>query len=166
MAPQRDFLGTYLPYLLRRADQTLSVPFYAVLTENAVARSEWRVLAVLEELGQLSVLDLAAAALSPQPTVTHALRRLEKQGFVSRIPGTVDKRQRFISITPSGSKLTRMLMAEAKRLETEALDEAGDLSDLKTKLKELTALLEDHTADSTGDSTTDDTTDSTTEKAS
>lgn len=151
MAPRSDFLGSYLPYLLRRADQTLSVPFYAVLTENAVARSEWRVLAVLEEFGELSVLDLAAAALSPQPTVTHALRRLEKQGFVSRISGTVDKRQRFISITASGSKLTRMLMAEAKRLEAEALDDAGDLSDLKAQLKDLTALLEARSADETNE---------------
>lgn len=138
----RDFLSGYLPYLLRRADQTLSAPFYAVLTQYGIARSEWRVLAVLEELGQLSVLDLAAAALSPQPTVTHALRRLEKQGFVSRTTGTLDKRQRFISITPAGAKLTTTLMAEATALETDALADAGDLSDLAAQLTKLTALLE------------------------
>ncbi len=141
-----DFLDDYLPYLLRRADQTLSAPFYAVLNEYGIARSEWRVLAVLEELGELSVLDLAAAALSPQPTVTHALRRLEKRGLVARTTGTIDKRQRFISMTSAGSALTTTLMAEAKRLEAAALSEAGDLSDLVAKLVELTARIEAHTA--------------------
>lgn len=143
MAPaERAFLDSYLPYLLRRADQTLSAPFYAVLTQAGVARSEWRVLAVLEELGELSVLDLAAAALSPQPTVTHALRRLEAQGLISRTTGTHDKRQRFISITDAGAELTTSLMATANRMSTEALSDAGDLTELVERLNELTALLE------------------------
>ncbi|MGB1381869.1 MAG: MarR family transcriptional regulator, partial [Ilumatobacteraceae bacterium] len=59
------FLDGYLPYLLRRADQTLSAPFYAVLNRYGVARSEWRVLAVLAESGEVGVVDLANAALSP-----------------------------------------------------------------------------------------------------
>ncbi|MEL0075369.1 MAG: MarR family transcriptional regulator, partial [Ilumatobacter sp.] len=81
------FLDEYLPYLLRRADQTLSAPFYAVLNRYGVARSEWRVLAVLAESGEVGVVDLANAALSPQPTVTHALRRLEERGLVVRKHG-------------------------------------------------------------------------------
>lgn len=137
-----DFLGSYLPYLLRQADQVLSAPFYAVLTHYGVARSDWRVLAVLAELGEVTVLDLAFASLSPQPTVTHSLRRLEKQGLVSRTRGAHDKRQRFISITPAGSKLTTTLMAEAKTLETDALADAGDLSELVAQLKELTTSLQ------------------------
>jgi len=146
MSESVDFLNGYLPYLLRRADQTLSAPFYAVLNDAGVARSEWRVLAVLEELGKLSVLDLAAAALSPQPTVTHALRRLEKRGLAIRSQGTDDKRQRFVSITPAGSKLTRKLIAEARELETAALTDAGDLTELASKLRELTTLVEAHAA--------------------
>jgi len=102
------------------------------------------VLAVLEELGELSVLDLAAAALSPQPTVTHSLRRLEKQGLVTRSTGTLDKRQRFVSNTAPGSKLTRTLMAEAKSLESRALASAGDLTELIEQLNELTASLVEH----------------------
>lgn len=141
--PSASFLDSYLPYLLRRADQTLSAPFYAVLNDYGVARSEWRVLAVLEELGELSVLDLAAAALSPQPTVTHALRRLEERGLVRRTLGTEDKRQRFVSVTTSGAELTRTLIVEAQRLEAQALADAGDLSALADKLRALTAAVED-----------------------
>ena len=133
------------PRVLRRADQTLSAPFYAVLNDYGVARSEWRVLAVLRELGSLPVVDLAEAALSPQPTVTHALRRLEKKGLVSRAHGPDDRRQRIISMTQAGSALTEALIAEAKQLETQALSDADDVSELLTQLRTLTASIEART---------------------
>lgn len=136
------FLDGYLPYLLRQADQTLSEPFYAVLTRYGVARSEWRVLAVLHELGDLGVVELAAASLSPQPTVTHALRRLEDRDLVTRRPGDHDKRQRIISITPSGAQLTTALIDEATALEQDALADVGDLAALSAQLRDLTAAVE------------------------
>jgi DNA-binding MarR family transcriptional regulator len=139
VAPDANFLNGYLPYLLRQADQTLSAPFYAVLTQYGVARSEWRVIAVLHELGELSVADLAIEALSPQPTVTHAVRRLEKQGLVTRTPGTTDKRQRFVALSPSGTKLTAALIVEAKELEADLLADAQHLPELVELLLELTA---------------------------
>ncbi len=138
------FLDGYLPYLLRQADQTLSTPFYAVLTQYGVSRSEWRLLSVLDEKGQLSVAELAVAALSPQPTVTHALRRLEDRGLISRTLGTTDKRQRFVAISPTGVSITAKLVNEATALQNEALAGAGDLSGLITELKSLTALVEAH----------------------
>jgi DNA-binding MarR family transcriptional regulator len=144
MPSDASFLRSYLPYLLRQADQTLSAPFYAVLTKHEVARSEWRVLAVLHELGELSVVELAAAALSPQPTVTHAVSRLEARGLVRRVQGTEDRRQRFVSITATGTELTTALAIEAKTLEAEALTDAGDLTLLVEQLATLTATVADH----------------------
>jgi len=136
------FLEDYLPYLLRRADQTLSERFYAVLTDHGVARSEWRVPAVLEELAPLGVNDLADAALSPQPTVTHAVRRLEARGLVSRTAGAVDRRQRIIAVTNEGSALTRRLMATARALEADVLADAGDLGGFIQRLRRLTEAVE------------------------
>jgi DNA-binding MarR family transcriptional regulator len=142
MALGTGFLDDYLPYLLRRADQTLSEAFYAVLTESGVARSEWRVLAVLEELGPLSVLDLTDAALSPQPTVTHAVRRLEARGLVTRTAGATDRRQRIVAITEEGAALTRRLIRAARRLETAALADLGGGEDLVEPLRRLISSLE------------------------
>lgn len=136
------FLAAYLPYLLRRADQTLSAPFYAALTRYGVARSEWRVLAVLADLDRPTVAQLTAAALSPQPTVTHALRRLEERGLVSRTSGEHDRRQRFVTITPAGRQLAETLIAEAEHLAAAQLVDAGDLSDLIRRLEDLTAHVE------------------------
>ena len=142
MSSEQSFLNGYLPYVLRKADQTLSAPFYAVLTRHNVARSEWRVLAVLYELGELSVAELAAQALSPQPTVTHAVSRLEKRDLITRTLGTADKRQRIVAVTPAGAELTGALIVEAKRIEAEALADAGDLSGLLEELEQLTAMVE------------------------
>jgi DNA-binding MarR family transcriptional regulator len=142
MAPGTGFLDDYLPYLLRRADQTLSEAFYAVLTESGVARSEWRVLAVLEELGPLSVLDLTDAALSPQPTVTHAVRRLEARGLVTRTAGATDRRRRIVAVTEEGAALTRRLIRAARRLETAALADLGGGEDLVEPLRRLISSLE------------------------
>ncbi len=138
-----EFLGTYLPYLLRRADQALSAAFYSVLNQHGVARSEWRVMAVLEEEGPLSVLELAEAALSPQPTVSHAIRRLVEGGLVQSAPGVSDRRRRTISMTPAGSALTQRLMAEAVRLESEALAEVDGLDAFAQQLRALTATIEE-----------------------
>lgn len=138
------FLTGYLPYLLRQADQTLSAPFYARLTAEGIARSDWRVLAVLAESDAIGVVDLASAALSPQPTVTHALRRLEQRGLVRRTSGPDDRRQRLASITPSGRRLAERLIAEATQLEAEALAGAGDLSGLVHQLRNLTSTVDAH----------------------
>lgn len=138
------FLASYLPYVLRQADQTLSAPLYALLHESGLARSEWRVLAVLEDVGELCVADLTEAALSPQPTVTHALRRLEQRGLVVRKPGVADKRQRFVAITPAGSALTADLMANATELASQALADVRGLDDLVAQLQQLTATVQAH----------------------
>ncbi len=146
-----DFLDRYLPYLLRKADQTLSAPFYAVLARAGVARSEWRLLSVLEDFGDLRVADLAVAALSPQPTVTHALRRLQDRGLVIKTVDGNDRRQRVVALTSAGSTLTRALIADATRLEANALAGADGLEELAQRLRGLTSFLESRAATAVND---------------
>lgn len=134
-----DFLDSYLPYLLRQADQTLSAAFYDELSSRGVQRSEWRVLAVLHERGSMSMRDLTRVALSPQPTVTHAVSRLEKRGLVHRLVGTDDKRQRFVSTTTDGADLSASLIRAARKLEADALAAAG-IGDLTALIAGLTDL--------------------------
>ena len=147
-----SFLDSYLPYLLRRADQTLSAPFYAQLDRAGIGRSEWRVLAVLHRSGAMGVVDLAAASLSPQPTVTHAVRRLEGRNLVRRERGTHDKRQRIVVLTPAGTELASSLIDEAARLQTDALATVGDVGELLRSLGELMANVEGHVVGRTSQS--------------
>jgi DNA-binding MarR family transcriptional regulator len=137
-AADQPFLSTYLPYLLRRADQSISASFYDVLTHHGIARSEWRVLAVLHEFGPLPVLEVADAALSPQPTVTHALRRLEQRGLVTRTDSETDRRQRIVTITEQGFQITQTLIDEARDLAHRVLADIPGLDDLAAQLRTLT----------------------------
>ncbi len=134
-----NFLDSYLPYLLRQADQTLSVAFYEELASRGVQQSEWRVLAVLHERGSMSMRELTHVALSPQPTVTHAVSRLEKRGLVHRLVGTDDKRQRFVSTTADGADLTASLILAASKLEADVLATAG-VGDVAALISGLTKL--------------------------
>ena len=143
------FLDSYLPYLLRRADQTLSAPFYARLDHAGIARSDWRVLAVLHRAGAMGVVELAAAALSPQPTVTHAVRRLESRNLVRRERGAHDKRQRIIALTPGGAELVGGLIDEATRLQDEALAGTDHVDELVRMLGDLMASVGTGTTDRT-----------------
>jgi DNA-binding MarR family transcriptional regulator len=92
--------------------------------------------------GPLSVLDLTDAALSPQPTVTHAVRRLEARGLVTRTAGATDRRQRIVAVTEEGAALTRRLIRAARRLETAALADLGGGEDLVEPLRRLISSLE------------------------
>lgn len=143
------FLDSYLPYLLRRADQTLSAPFYARLDHAGIARSDWRVLAVLHRAGAMGVVELAAAALSPQPTVTHAVRRLESRKLVRRERGAHDKRQRIVALTPGGTELASGLIGEATRLQEEALAGTDHVGELVRMLGDLMASVDTGTAERT-----------------
>ncbi len=139
--PDGKFLDQYLPYLLRRADQALSARFYEELNTRGIARSEWRVLAVLFEHRSLSIRELTERSLSPQPTVTHAVTRLEARGLVVRCKGTDDRRQRFVSTTPDGDDLASSLFVEARRLEEAVLVNAG-VDDPHGLLAELSRLID------------------------
>ena len=143
------FLDSYLPYLLRRADQTLSAPFYARLDHAGIARSEWRVLAVLHRAGAMGVVELAAAALSPQPTVTHAVRRLESRNLVCRERGAHDKRQRIVALTPVGAEMASELIDEATRLQDAALTGTDQPGELVRMLGELMAGVDTRTPERT-----------------
>ena len=134
-----EFLAEYLPYVLRRADQALSAPFYQALNTHGVQRPEWRVLAVLREHDSMSMSHLTTAALAPQPTVSHAVARLVERGLVERLQGTDDRRHRFVAVTASGRALAEILVREARATEAAVLADAGihDISELLDELSPL-----------------------------
>ncbi|MEM9038081.1 MAG: MarR family transcriptional regulator [Actinomycetota bacterium] len=143
---QLPFLGEYLPYLLQRADHLLSRRFHAELRSADIDVSEWRVLAVLRDCSILPLNQLADIAMLPQPTTSHAVRRLEDDGLVSRVENDHDRRERLLALTIEGAALTEQLTRSAKATEQELLDslEAAD-GDLAVRLRSLIDDLEART---------------------
>jgi DNA-binding MarR family transcriptional regulator len=119
------FLDHYLPYQLQRADQLLSTRFHRHLRQRGVALSEWRVLAVLLDGGPLTMGALTQRTLLPQPTVSHAVSRLERQGSLRRRSSGGDGRQRIVELTAEGRRVASSLVATAQRHLAETLADAG-----------------------------------------
>lgn len=119
------FLATYLPYLLHRADALMSRRFQSELHSLGLHVSEWRVLAVLHRRGPSSIGRLADDTMLPQPTVTHAVGRLEEQGDVERKRSEVDGRQRIAALTEAGVARASELAVIARAQEEAVLAAAG-----------------------------------------
>lgn len=142
-----SFLQSYLPYVLRRADLVLSKAFYRTLSERGVQRSDWRVLAVLHEGDAMTMREVTATALSPQPTVSHSIARLESKGLVERVQSNTDRRVRLVRLTNEGHDLARSLVNDARRHEQNVLDTTAvdDLAPIVAVLTDLCKQLDRQT---------------------
>jgi DNA-binding MarR family transcriptional regulator len=130
------FLANYLPYLLHRADSLISQPFHAELTSLGLQMSEWRVLAVLDRRGPSPIGLLTDETMLPQPTVTHAVARLEERCDVTRIRSDHDRRQRIVALTDAGVAKVMTLITRAHEHETAVLD-AVSMHDASGELRRL-----------------------------
>ncbi len=63
---------------------------------------QYLVLLILWERDNLPVSEIASRLILDTNTVTPLLQRMERGGLVARTRGTVDSRQRIVSLTPHG----------------------------------------------------------------
>ncbi len=63
---------------------------------------QYLVLLILWERDNLPVSDIASRLMLDTNTVTPLLQRMEREGLVARTRGTMDSRQRIVSLTPRG----------------------------------------------------------------
>jgi len=123
---EKDFVDSYLPYLLARASFTISSEFHAQVEAAGFTVSEWRILASLSGVKQRTVGELADIVLAKQPTVTKMVLRMASEDLVMRTPCTQDKRQAWVSITPKGQKLVKPLLKKAALHEKNVLSSLGE----------------------------------------
>lgn len=143
MHGERRIIEVYIPYLLNRADQAMSRRFHDELAGRGIQTSDWRVLATLKDEGALSVGELSDRIRVPQPTITHAIKRLEDRGQVERYDGIADRRQRFADLTYEGHRVVSELMDLALAYELQALSAFDDPDAVRLELRSvLTRLIE------------------------
>ena len=123
---EKEFVDSYLPYLLARASFSISNEFHAQVEAAGFTVSEWRILASLSGVKQRTVGELADIVLAKQPTVTKMVLRMASEDLVMRAPCTQDKRQAWVSITPKGQKLVKPLLKKAALHEKNVLSSLGE----------------------------------------
>ena len=123
---EKEFVDSYLPYLLARASFSISNEFHAQVEAAGFTVSEWRILASLSGVKQRTVGELADIVLAKQPTVTKMVLRMADQGLVMRTACTQDKRQAWVSLTPKGKKTVQPILKNAALHEKQILESLGD----------------------------------------
>jgi DNA-binding MarR family transcriptional regulator len=115
------FVDGYLAYLLARASHLVSRQFHAQLREAGLALPKWRVLATLADGDGRTIGELARMALTPQPTMTKIVDRMEAEGLVARVPAPLDRRSTLVRITSKGRSAAAPLIVRARSHESEVL---------------------------------------------
>ena len=123
---EKEFVDSYLPYLLARASFSISSEFHAQVEAAGFTVSEWRILASLSGVKQRTVGELADIVLAKQPTVTKMVLRMADQGLVMRTACTQDKRQAWVSLTLKGKKRVTPLLKNAALHEKNVLSSLGE----------------------------------------
>jgi DNA-binding MarR family transcriptional regulator len=131
---EKEFVDSYLPYLLARASFSISSEFHAQVEAAGFTVSEWRILASLSGVKQRTVGELADIVLAKQPTVTKIVLRMADQGLVMRTACTQDKRQAWVSLTPKGKKTVQPILKNAALHEKQILESLGDVQSKALKI--------------------------------
>jgi DNA-binding MarR family transcriptional regulator len=131
---EKEFVDSYLPYLLARASFSISSEFHAQVEAAGFTVSEWRILASLSGVKQRTVGELADIVLAKQPTVTKMVLRMVDQGLVMRTACTQDKRQAWVSLTPKGKKTVQPILKNAALHEKQILESLGDVQSKALKV--------------------------------
>ncbi|ACB94877.1 MarR family winged helix-turn-helix transcriptional regulator [Beijerinckia indica] len=97
---------------LRQATRHVSRLYDEALAPLGLSLNQYSILAKLSRFGPHTVQALADRLVMDRSTLGHLLRPLERAGWIKIGVSPSDKRQRVISLTPSGSQL----MQEAQPL--------------------------------------------------
>jgi DNA-binding MarR family transcriptional regulator len=89
---------------LRRITRALDVHSRALLQKHDLTGPQLSVLKELARSGQAPIGALAKSTYLGAPTVTGIVDRLERHGWVTRVPGKEDRRQVLITISAAGKR--------------------------------------------------------------
>jgi DNA-binding MarR family transcriptional regulator len=89
------------------------IRFAARESTSAVPRALARALAVIVDLGEPRISDIAAADRISQPTATNLVQKLEERGWVERTADPDDARAVRIHITAAGREAQRQFRRSA-----------------------------------------------------
>lgn len=97
----------------------------AILEAQGLGRAHHRALYFIARRPGLSVGELIGLLGITKQSLGRVLNDLTERGLVEQRVGTVDRRQRLLSLTPSGAALEARLFAELERSMARAYGEAG-----------------------------------------
>ncbi len=127
-----------LPIALLRARETIMAPIRDMLQDIQISEQKWRVLRVLDELGEVEQSAIAKEACLLLPSLTRILRSMEADGQVTRRQDRQDKRRTMVMITDAGRQILKDNLQASLAISNSIEAQMG-----REKLDELLDLLEE-----------------------
>ena len=109
--------GYLVNYLARLFAQAL----FRRIGPHGVTRGQFPVLLMLWEGEGVTQTLLAERLAVEQPTMANTLKRMERDGLITRVPDPGDRRQARVHLTPRGRSLEPVLTASAREANAAAL---------------------------------------------
>jgi MarR family 2-MHQ and catechol resistance regulon transcriptional repressor len=107
--------GVHLWLLLWKAHKAVETYAQRSVSATGLCLSDFGVLEALLHKGPLPVSAIGEKVLLSSGSMTAAVDRLERSGFVERAATSTDRRARIVHLTEKGSSLIRKLFAEHER---------------------------------------------------
>lgn len=122
-------LGDFLPYLLNRAAEEVSLDFQRHYRDRyGMLRTEWRVLAHLGEHGAMTARDIGRKARIHKTKISRAVTALETKRFLKRTASEKDRRFETLALTPAGRAAVRDLSAIALGFDRKLRESLGEIA--------------------------------------
>ena len=143
MAEPQTRLSDFLPYLLSITSNAVSDRIAQEYHARFGLRiAEWRVMAVLGDLGGQTQRELVGATRMDKVAVNRACKVLEQRGLVARSPNDSDGRSHHLELTPAGRSVFEEIMPIALTMEQHLFAplSGGDRERFKHLLAQIRAL--------------------------
>jgi DNA-binding MarR family transcriptional regulator len=111
--------------LLYFADRDFTAEPDAILARQNFGRAHHRVIHFVGRNPQITVTDLLGILRITKQSLSRVLGQLVDQGYITQTPGTRDRRQRLLELTPQGVDLERRLSESQRARIARAYREAG-----------------------------------------
>lgn len=111
-------LSQFLPYQLSLASNAVSGRIAVEYRQRwGLAIPEWRVMAVLGDVGPLTQRDLTRRTLMDKVAVNRACKGLEERALAERTPNESDGRSHLLDLTETGRQMHSEIMPLARQIE-------------------------------------------------
>jgi MarR family transcriptional regulator, 2-MHQ and catechol-resistance regulon repressor len=112
---EKDGSGVHLWVLLWKGSKAVEAHARRSVSGSELGLSDFGVLEALLHKGPLPISALGKKVLLSSGSMTAAVDRLERSGYVERAATSTDRRACIVHLTEEGSKLIRKVFAEHER---------------------------------------------------
>lgn len=143
---QFDFESSIAYWVFSTAHQ-LACTINEELSELGITHRQWEVLAWISFAGEMSQTELAAKMGIEAPTLVGVLDRMERDGWIVRVPSEVDRRKKMIRPTEKVEPVWAQMLARGAGIRARVT--RGLNEDQLASLREILGTMRNNLSDGT-----------------